>query len=184
MVEVPVNRTLNLRREFARFTRRAAADETDVIAGYISETKGDAIKVMIDLDADECVEIRRDVIDCIWQPDDERQPTLIVLRSLDGITRNGNPINDEAPHSADPAAAVIAVRRRMNDSDGGNDASCAEIGVRCRNGCDAKYPSENDSPENINSLQREGCRDSCDAAERNCKWGRGGIFGSGGIFIA
>lgn len=154
IAEVPVNGILNLRREFARFTRRAYADETDVIAGYISETKGDAIKVMIDLNADEHVEIPRDVIDCMWQPDDERQPTLIVLRSLDGITRNGNQINDKAPHSPDPAADVIAVRRRMNDDGGGNDASCAEIAVRCRNGCDAKYPPENDAPTNLNSLRR------------------------------
>ena len=120
----------------------------------------------------------------MWQPDDERQPTLIVLRSLDGITRNGNQINDKAPHSPDPAADVIAVRRRMNDDGGGNDASCAEIAVRCRNGCDAKYPPENDAPTNLNSLRREGCTDSCDAGERTCRTTRGGFFGGGGVFVA
>jgi hypothetical protein len=180
--EVPVNRILAQRREFAKFSRQASADGASVIGGYVGSIDNGVIRLQIDVNSEEYLDIPREAIDCVWQPHDEHYPTLFVLRSLTGVTRNGREIVEDAPFEHDPATDIITVRLFNNGGGSGTDA-CAQEKAACQNRCEQKHPSSGDSPNNLNSLMRQGCNDSCDAAERNCKFGGGGSFGGGG-FIA
>jgi hypothetical protein len=178
---VPISRIIELRRQFAEFSRRANADGTTLLSGYISAADDDQIRLEIDPNSDEYLLIPRSVLDCIWQPDDDRHPVIVVLRSVTGVLRNGKAIVEDAPYEADPAADIMALRRAANDGGGGGSRDCAADRLACDTKCDDKYPKTGDSLNNLNSLKREGCKDGCAAAERTCKW-IGGV--GGGVIIA
>jgi hypothetical protein len=160
------------------------APEANVLSGYVSDVKGGRIRVQIDMGADDYIEIPAGVVECAWQPADHREPTLFVLQSLDGITRNGEELSDESPAEPDPIVPIMALRRATNNGGGGGADKCADARVTCEAGCSDNHPSSKDSPHNLNGMMREACLDSCAAAERTCRWHGPGSFGGGGIFIA
>lgn len=60
--------------------------------------------------------------------------------------------------------------------------SCDDKLGECYIGCSVDYPESGDSSNNLNSLKRQGCEDSCDAAHRLCG-PRGGFGGFGTVMI-
>jgi hypothetical protein len=183
-ISIPISRIIQSRRQFAEFSRRANAEGTTLLSGYISSSDDDHVRLEIDPNSDEYLHIPRNAVDCIWQPDDDRIPMLVVLRSVTGVLRNGKAIVEDAPYEADPAARIMALRRLMNEGGGGGAKDCAAEKLTCRSDCSNKFPESGDSPDNLNGSQREACLDNCDVVERLCKYGQGGGFGGGGVFIA
>lgn len=59
--------------------------------------------------------------------------------------------------------------------------SCDDRFGECYIGCSVDYPESKDGPNNLNSLMRQGCEDSCDAAHKLC--GPRGGFGGFGTFM-
>jgi hypothetical protein len=51
---------------------------------------------------------------------------------------------------------------------GGSASDCVETYQNCYIDCSVRYPESADSPNNLNSLMRQGCFDSCDAGYDLC----------------
>ena len=57
----------------------------------------------------------------------------------------------------------------MNDGSGPGGDDCTSALQNCYLVCTVdRYPESKDSPNNLNAMLREGCLDSCDAANRTC----------------
>ena len=89
---VPISRIIELRRQFAEFSRRANADGATLLSGYISSADDNQVRLEIDPNSDEYLLIPRNVLDCIWQPEDDRVPHAVVLRSVTGVSETGKPL--------------------------------------------------------------------------------------------
>ena len=55
---------------------------------------------------------------------------------------------------------------------GGLSNKCDDDYGECYIDCSVKYPESKDSPGNLNSMYRDACFDSCDAAHNLCGGGR------------
>jgi hypothetical protein len=70
--------------------------------------------------------------------------------------------------SAVPERGTSAIEPQLRAGGGGSTNDCVDTYQNCYIDCSVKYPESNDSPYNLNSLMRDACFESCDAAYRLC----------------
>ena len=73
--------------------------------------------------------------------------------------------------------SVIEPQLRVGGGGGGGASDdCIDRYQNCYIDCSLKYSYDDDSPDNLNSMLRDACFDSCDAAYRTCRWVGGAGF--------
>jgi len=67
-----------------------------------------------------------------------------------------------------PERSSSAIGPQLRKGGGGLNNKCDDDYGSCYIGCYVDHPESDDSPNNLNSLFRDACLDSCDAAHRLC----------------
>ena len=69
-----------------------------------------------------------------------------------------------------PICAINSmIEPQLRVGGGGLSNKCDDDYGECYIDCSVKYPESKDSPSNLNSMYREACFDSCDAADNLCR---------------
>lgn len=93
--------------------------------------------------------------------------------SLLGFTASSSLCASSRRYSASsvaPGASRSAIEPQVpvGRGGGGTTNDCVDTYQNCYIDCSVKYPESADSPNNLNSMMREDCFDSCDAAYDLC----------------